>query len=143
MENRFRCNCPATTALDVVGDKWTLVIIKQMLIEGKRTFKEFSESEEAIASNILSARLKMLEDYNMVRKEKLPNNKKTNIYKLTDKGLGLTPMIVELILWSDGNLREFNPTMYEHDPLPLMREKKEKVIALLITNYLEKIAAHS
>ena len=87
MNNKFRCNCPITSALDILGDKWTLVIIKQMLIEGKQTFKDFLESDEAIATNILSSRLKMLEEYKMIRKEKLPHNKKTNIYLLTEKVL--------------------------------------------------------
>ena len=103
MNNDFRCNCPITSALDIVGDKWTLVIIKQMLLEGKNTFKDFSESDEAIASNILASRLKALENLKLISKEKLPHNKKTNLYVLTEKGLGLTPTIVELALWSDGN----------------------------------------
>ena len=60
MEHKFRCDCPFTSALDVLGDKWMLVIVKQMLIEGKETFKDFTESEEAIATNILSAKLKIL-----------------------------------------------------------------------------------
>ena len=105
MNNNFRCNCPITSALDIVGDKWTLVIIKQMLLEGKKTFKDFSESDEAIASNILSSRLKMLEEFKIITREKLPHNKKTNIYVLTEKGLGLTPTIIELTLWSDLNIR--------------------------------------
>lgn len=139
MDQRFRCNCPITSALDVVGDKWTLVIIKQMLLEGKRTFKDFSGSEEAIASNILSARLKMLEDFHMIKKEKLPHNKKTNIYLLTEKGLGLTPIIVELVLWSDGNLREFHPDITP--PLDGMADYKEKTIQMLIDKYKQSIAA--
>jgi DNA-binding HxlR family transcriptional regulator len=60
MPKDFRCNCPFTSALDVLGDKWMLVIVKQMLIEGKETFKDFTESDEAIATNILSAKLKLL-----------------------------------------------------------------------------------
>jgi DNA-binding HxlR family transcriptional regulator len=60
MDVKFKCNCPFTSALDVVGDKWMLVIVKQMLIEGKETFKDFTESDEAIATNILSAKLKFL-----------------------------------------------------------------------------------
>ena len=59
MDNKFRCNCPFTSALDILGDKWMLVIVKQMLIEGKETFKDFTESEEAIATNILSTKLKL------------------------------------------------------------------------------------
>lgn len=112
MKDGFRCDCPITSALDVLGDRWTLVVVKQMLLEGKRTFKEFMESDEAIASNILSSRLKWLEEFSIISKEKLPDNKKTNIYLLTEKGLALTPIIIELALWSDAHIREFNPEIF-------------------------------
>jgi DNA-binding HxlR family transcriptional regulator len=72
MKNTFRCNCPITSALDIVGDKWTLVLIKQMLLEGKKTFKDFSESDEAIATNILSSSLKMLKAYKIISKKNCP-----------------------------------------------------------------------
>jgi DNA-binding HxlR family transcriptional regulator len=138
MNNDFRCNCPITSALDIVGDKWTLVIIKQMLLEGKKTFKDFSESDEAIASNILSSRLKMLEEYKIISKEKLPNNKKTNIYLLTEKGLELTPTIVELTLWSDGNIREYNSSIISDSRIEMIKNNKEKSIKLLVENYKQK-----
>ena len=135
MINRFRCNCPVTSALDIVGDKWSLVIIKQMLLEGKRTFKDFSESDEAIASNILASRLKSLEELNMIRKEKIPNNKKTNIYVLTEMGLGLTPTIVELTLWSDENIKVFNPSIATDERLEMVKKNKEESIKMLMENY--------
>ena len=135
MINKFRCNCPVTSALDIVGDKWSLVIIKQMLLEGKRTFKDFSESDEAIASNILASRLKSLEELNMIRKEKIPNNKKTNIYVLTEMGLGLTPTIVELTLWSDENIKVFNPSIATDERLEMVKKNKEESIKMLMENY--------
>ena len=101
----FRCNCPVTTALDIVGDKWTLVIIKLMLLEYKKTFKEFSESDESIAPSILSNRLKSLEKMRFIVKQKLPDNQKTNHYFLTEKGLSLTSLIIELALWSHHNVK--------------------------------------
>ena len=138
MNKDFRCNCPITTALDIVGDKWTLVIIKQMLFEGKKTFKDLSESDEAIASNILSSRLKMLEEYKMIRKEKLPHNKKTNIYLLTEKGLGLTPIIVELTLWSDSNLREYHSSIISDSRIEMVKKNKEESIKMIVENYKQK-----
>ena len=135
MNNDFRCNCPITSALDIVGDKWTLVIIKQMLLEGKKTFKDFSESDEAIASNILSSRLKMLEEYKMISKEKLPHNKKTNIYLLTEKGLGLTPTIVELTLWSDGNIREYHSSIISDSRIEIVKNNKEESIKMIVESY--------
>ena len=135
MNNDFRCKCPITSALDIVGDKWKLVIIKQMLLEGKKTFKDFSDSDEAIASNILSSRLKMLEEYKMIRKEKLPHNKKTNIYLLTEKGLGLTPTIVELTLWSDGNVREYHSSIISDSRIEMVKKNKEEAIKMIVESY--------
>ena len=69
MQQCFRCNCPFTSALDILGDKWMLVIVKQMLIEGKETFKDFTDSEEAIATNILSVKLKLLRKWESSSKQ--------------------------------------------------------------------------
>ena len=135
MNTDFRCNCPITTALDIVGDKWTLVIIKQMLLEGKKTFKDFSESDEAIASNVLSSRLKMLEEFKMISKKKLPQNKKTNIYLLTEIGLGLTPTILELTLWSDSNIREFHSSIISDSRIEIVRNNKEESIKVIMESY--------
>jgi len=106
LDKIFRCDCPVTSALDVVGDKWTLVIIKLMLLEYKKTFKDFYESDESIAPNILSARLKTLLKTGFITKVNHPDNKKTFIYNLTEKGLSLTPVITELAVWSHNNVRE-------------------------------------
>ena len=138
MNNNFRCNCPITSALDIVGDKWTLVIIKQMLLEGKKTFKDFSESDEAIASNILSSRLKMLEEFKIITREKLPHNKKTNIYLLTEKGLGLTPTIIELTLWSDLNIREHHSSIISDSRIEMVKKNKEESIKMIVENYKQK-----
>ena len=138
MNNNFRCNCPITSALDIVGDKWTLVIIKQMLLEGKKTFKDFSESDEAIASNILSSRLKMLEEFKIITREKLPHNKKTNIYVLTEKGLGLTPTIIELTLWSDLNIREHHSSIISDSRIEMIKKNKEESIKMIVENYKQK-----
>ena len=135
MNKDFRCNCPITTALDIVGDKWSLIIIKQILLEGKKTFKDFSDSDEAIASNILSSRLKMLEEFEMISKTKLPHNKKTKIYLLTEKGLKLTPTIVELAIWGDNNLRENNPSIISDNRIEILKNNKEATIKILVDNY--------
>lgn len=138
MQNQFRSSCPCTSALDIVGDKWTLVIIKDMILLNKRTFKDFSESDEAIATNILSSRLKMLLEYEIIRKEKLPDNKQKNIYILTQKGLNLTPVIIDLIIWSDGNLRENHSTLISTVQLDSVKNDKDGFISMLIENYKKK-----
>jgi len=138
MERTFRCNCPITSALDILGDKWMLVIVKQMLIDDKITFKDFIESEEAIASNILAAKLKLLEQVGIITKSQLPGNKKTNLYHLTDMGLSLTPIIVELSVWSEGNLKGLNPIMRNNDQIEFIKSHKEAFIQMVIDNYKSK-----
>ena len=139
MEYTFRCDCPFTSAIDVLGDKWILVIVKQMLLDGKETFKDFTDSEEAIATNILSVKLKLMEKLGILTKSKHPNNKKTNLYHLTEKGLALTPILVELAEWSDHHLREMHPTIQEGQGMELLRADKTAFTAALIKGYHEKI----
>ncbi len=141
MPQEFRCDCPFTSALDVLGDKWILVIVKQMLIEGKETFKDFIESDEAIATNILSSKLKLLEEVGIIIKTKQPGNKKTNLYLLTDKGLALTPLIVELATWSDSHLRDLHPTIANGESMELLRNDKSAFASALERKYREKLAA--
>lgn len=140
MGQEFRCDCPFTSALDVLGDRWILVIVKQMLIEGKETFKDFTESDEAIATNILSAKLKLLEEHGIILKTKRPHNKKTNLYLLTDKGLALTPILVELALWSDDHLRDIHPTIVDGETIALLRQDKAAFAKVLEKNYRDKLA---
>lgn len=140
MRQDFRCNCPFTSALDVLGDKWILVIVKQMLIEGKETFKDFTESEEAIATNILSAKLKFLEEVGLIIKTQRPDNKKTNLYLLTEKGLSLTPVLVELATWSDKNLRDIHPTIVNGEAMEFLRNDKTAFANEIEKKYKEKLA---
>ena len=108
MKKEFRSGCPIASTLDVIGDKWSLLIIRDMLIKHKKTFKEISDSDEKIAPSILSARLKLLESYKLIFKTKMPDNKKENIYLLTEKGIHLAPIIIEFSLWGNSNMRKFN-----------------------------------
>ncbi len=140
VNTKFRCDCPITSALDVLGDKWTLVVVKQMLLEGKQTFKDFIESDEAIATNILTSRLKLLEELGLVSKSSLPTNRKTRLYQLTEKGLSLAPIIVELALWSDENVRLLNPIMRADEALDLMKADKAAFVEQLKTAYRSQIA---
>ena len=105
---KFRSKCPISCALDVFGDKWSLLIIRDMLFFQKKTFKEFFSSPEKIASNILSSRLKSLKKIGIISKSHSPNNKKTNIYKLTSSGLELIPFFLEITIWSNKNIFGFD-----------------------------------
>ncbi|MFS4491736.1 winged helix-turn-helix transcriptional regulator [Maribacter sp. 2308TA10-17] len=122
---KFRSSCLIASCLDLIGDKWSLLIIRDMLMHHKKTFKEFVASDEGIASNLLSSRLKMLESLHIITKRKLPANKKENIYLLTEKGMDLTPMILEIARWSDKHVREQHPVMnnYESSSTSLLVER--------------------
>ena len=140
MAHTFRCDCPITSALDVLGDKWTLVIVKQMLIDGKKTFKEFVEAEEAIATNILTDRLKKIEEKGIIKRLSLPENKKSKHYHLTEKGLGLTPVILEMAIWSDGNLRDLHPDLSTENPIEYIKLNKASFVNILQERYKERIS---
>ena len=104
-----RSNCPLTSALDIVGDKWSLLIIRDIFL-GKKTFTEFLKSPEKIATNILSNRLELLMNNGLLNVTKLPNDQKTKIYYLTDAGIEMYPIIYEMMQWSKNNLKKkFGP----------------------------------
>lgn len=115
MKNFFRSSCIIASALDLIGDKWSLLIIRDMLLYQKKTYKEFNSSEEGFATNLLSSRLKLLEEFELISKRKMEGNKKENIYLLTDKGIELAPLIMEIVIWSDRFVRDYNPQMNTHD----------------------------
>lgn len=127
----FRSNCPLSSSLDIIGDKWTLLIIRDMLVFKKATFKDFENSDEKIAASILAARLKWLLEHDIVTKHKPPDNKKTNIYLLTDKGLSFTPVIFELLVWSETNLRETHPNMADYGVDAFLENKSAQIQAII------------
>ncbi len=103
------------SALDLIGDKWSILIVRDMLLHKKTTFKEFIASDEGVASNLLSSRLKLLERLEVITKNKHRSNKKENIYLLTEKGIDLAPIIMELVIWSDMYVREHHAEMNTSD----------------------------
>ena len=138
MSAEFRCNCPITSAIDLMGDKWSLVVVKNMLLYDLKTFKELSEASENIATNILSSRLKSLEQNGFITKTKPANNKKTNIYILTEKGLSLIPIIVELAIWGDANIQITASQESQNGQIDAINNDKESFIKNLKKSYREK-----
>ena len=102
-----------------------------MLINHKKTFKEISDSHERIAPNILSSRLKLLASYKLIFKTNAADNKKENIYLLTEKGIRLAPIIIEFSLWGDSYMREFN----QIDIIDGLKADKSVVIKTTQDNY--------
>jgi DNA-binding HxlR family transcriptional regulator len=97
----FRSDCPISTALDIFGDKWSLLIIRDMVFKGKNTYGDFLSGEEKIATNILADRLILLECGGIISRHKHPDSKAKVLYKLTTKGIDLIPVLVEIIQWSE------------------------------------------
>jgi len=135
MDN-FRSNCPLGSALDIVGDKWSLLIVRDMLIYQKFTFKDFENSDEQIATNILSKRLKLLEGAGILTKHKLKTNKKTNVYVLTQKGRDLIYVLVSFFAWGTIHLKAVHPNMEDFEANQEQNEINKK-IKIILANYIE------
>lgn len=99
-ENHLRSDCPINFALESIGDKWTLLIIRDLIFEGKKFYKDFLNSQEGIATNILSKRLKQLKEAGIIDSEVYENQRAMKVYSLTEKGKDLLPLMIEMILWS-------------------------------------------
>lgn len=94
-----RSDCPISCSLDVFGDKWSLLIIRDIMLREKMSYSEFLNSEEKIASNILVNRLSVLEAENILVKEVSAQNKSKFVYSLTQKGVDLLPIVIEIMDW--------------------------------------------
>ena len=99
--NKKRSECPLSCALDIFGDKWSLLIIRDLMFENKCTYNDFLKSQEGIATNILASRLKELEENGIIEKSAHPDSKAKNLYRLTSKGIDLLPILIEVYIWSD------------------------------------------
>jgi DNA-binding HxlR family transcriptional regulator len=120
-----RSMCPISSTLDIVGDKWTLLIVRDLMFDGKKTYGEFLRSREKIATNILADRLHILETYGIVEKNAFPGNKTKNLYKLTPKGIDLLPVLCEIILWGD---KHFDTPEHVHRVVEEIRKNKGEAI---------------
>jgi len=94
-----RSECPVSISLEVVGDRWSLLIVRDLMIRGFRTFKEFQKSGEGIATNILADRLRKLESGDIITAEKDSADRRRVSYRLTEKGIDLAPVLWELLVW--------------------------------------------
>jgi DNA-binding HxlR family transcriptional regulator len=94
-----RSGCPVSLSLERFGDRWSLLIIRDLMVRGFRTFKELQDSGEKIATNILADRLKKLEAAGIITAEVEPTDGRKLNYRLTEKGIDLAPLILELLIW--------------------------------------------
>ncbi|MFL6699622.1 MAG: winged helix-turn-helix transcriptional regulator [Vitreoscilla sp.] len=103
MRAEKRSTCPISTALEIVGDRWTLLVVRDLMFAGKRHFREFLQSEEGISSNILADRLASLVEGGILIRRDDPTHAQKAIYSLTEKGLGLLPVIVAMSGWTQAH----------------------------------------
>lgn len=96
---KSRSGCPVAVSLDLVGDRWSLLIVRDMMVRGYRTFREFQHSGEGIATNILADRLERLEGGGILKQEPAAEDGRSTHYRLTAKGIALAPMLLELLIW--------------------------------------------
>ena len=108
-----RSHCPVSLALEAIGDRWSLLILRDLIMRGKRHYQDFLNSEEGIATNILADRLGRLERQGLISKVQDPEDKRQFRYSPTQKGLDLLPVILEMARWS----KKYNPHFDPASPL--------------------------
>ena len=127
--------CPMTYVLEILGDKWSFLIIRDMLFKGCCRYQQFIESDEGVATNILASRLKKLTEHGLITQCKDPDNGRQKLYHLTEKGLDLIPSILQLVKWSghhDGQ------TVLTDDIMNHLDNQFEESVAYVRKKYLEK-----
>jgi DNA-binding HxlR family transcriptional regulator len=100
-KSKKRSDCPVSCSLDIWGDKWSLLIVRDLMFAKKCTYGDFLKSAEGIATNILAARLQSLEENEILEKSEHPESKAKVLYKLTQRGIDLLPILVEIHLWAE------------------------------------------
>jgi len=121
-----RSGCPLNASIEMLGDRWSLLIIRDMMLRGSRTFKEFLGSYEKIATNILTDRLRRLESFGIITSRPDPNDGRKLIYLLTPKGIDLAPVLTEMVLWAAAHERTGNQALVDE-----MRKDKAGFIATI------------
>src|SRR5713101_5163281 len=119
-----RSGCPLNASVEMLGDRWSLLIIRDMMLRGFRTYKQFMESYEGIATNILADRLRKLVACGIIASQKDPSDGRRVIYLLTKKGIDLAPVLTEMVLWAAAHEDTGNQSLVRQ-----MRADKEKFLA--------------
>lgn len=138
-KNKKRSDCPISNSLDVWGDKWSLLIVRDLIFAKQCTYGDFLKSEEKIATNILASRLQMLEENNIITKSDHPDSKAKVLYQLTQKGIDLLPLIIEINLWAE---KYYDLPANRKAMLKEVKKDKENFIKTAIKD-LKKAAANT
>ena len=119
-----RSGCPLNASVEMLGDRWSLLIIRDMMLQGARTYKSFLECYEGIATNILADRLRKLAAHGIITAQPDPSDGRKVTYLLTKRGIDLAPVLTEMVLWAAAHERTGNQSLVRQ-----MRADKEKFIA--------------
>jgi DNA-binding HxlR family transcriptional regulator len=125
----WRSGCPLNASVEMLGDRWSLLILRDMMLRGYRTFKEFLGSDEKIATNILAGRLKRLEEYGIIAAKRDSTDGRKTIYTLTTKGIDLAPVLAEMVLWAGAHEKTGNQALVhvlQKDKEQFLREIKKR-----------------
>jgi DNA-binding HxlR family transcriptional regulator len=96
----WRSDCPLNVCLEIFGDRWSLLIVRDLLFKKHYEFKDYLAAKEGIATNVLSDRLRRLEQHGIITRSAHPNDARKVDYRLSKKGLDLAPLLVEMVLWA-------------------------------------------
>jgi DNA-binding HxlR family transcriptional regulator len=132
-----RSGCPLNASIEMLGDRWSLLIIRDMMLLGSRTYKEFLESYEGIATNILADRLRKLEAYGIIAGAQDPADGRKVNYLLTPKGIDLAPVLTEMVLWAARHEDTENQALVHQ-----MKKDKQQFLAAIRQRWAEK-TSHS
>nr|AUN36752.1 transcriptional regulator, HxlR family [uncultured bacterium] len=119
-----RSACPLNASIEMLGDRWSLLIIRDMMLRGAHTYKEFLSCPEGIATNILADRLRRLIEYGILTAHSDPADGRKQIYRLTAKGIDLAPVLTEMVLWASAHEDTGNQALVR-----LMKKDKEHFLA--------------
>jgi len=119
-----RSGCPLNASVEMLGDRWSLLIVRDMMLQGARTYKAFLECYEGIATNILADRLRKLAAYGIITTQPDPSDRRKVIYLLSKKGIDLAPVLTEMVLWAAAHEDTGNQALVKQ-----MRADKEKFLA--------------
>jgi DNA-binding HxlR family transcriptional regulator len=128
-----RSGCPLNASVEMLGDRWSLLILRDMMLRGYQSFNEFLHSDEKIATNILSERLRRLESYGIITSEQDPADGRKMIYTLTAKGIDLAPVLTEMVLWAARHEETGNQPLVRR-----MQTSKEQILAEVRQRWAEK-----
>jgi DNA-binding HxlR family transcriptional regulator len=128
-----RSGCPLNASVEMLGDRWSLLILRDMMLRGFHSYKEFLESYEGIATNILADRLRRLEAYGIIAAQPDPSDGRKLNYSLTPKGIDLAPVLTEMVLWAARHEKTENQALVQQ-----MRNDKEQFLAAIRQRWAER-----